>query len=120
MKLIITLGISILFFGASFAQQVDSRLLERYSDIQLESMQQENPQEFALQMYALDNAVYFSEVPKGKTSGLQKISLTSATPTHISLGLEIEDENQYFLVDGEDRMLVIKSRWVLNSEMKKK
>ena len=38
----------------------------------------------------------------------------------IDLGLEIQGQNQYFQISGDDRLLVIKSKVVLNYEMQKK
>jgi len=120
MKLITTLSFSILFWSIGISQQIDSRLLQRYTEIQLSNIQLENPEEYALLNYALDNAVYFSDLPKEKSKDLQEISLPNAEPTFINLGLDLKDKNQYFIVREQNKLLVVKSRWVLNEEMKKK
>ena len=102
------------------SQQIDSRLLQRYSEVQLVNLQQDNPDEYALLDYALDNAVYYAEVPAEKQIDVQEISLPNGEATFINLGLNIEEENQYFKIAGENRLLIVKSRWVLNHEMNKK
>ena len=103
--------------SVGISQQIDSRLLQRYSETQLENIRLEQPEEYALLNYALDNAVYFSEIPDEKKVDLPEVSLPNTEPTFIDLGLEIKDENQYFVVSGQNKMLIVKSRWVLNHEM---
>ena len=40
-------------------------------------------------------------------------------PTFDDLGLDIINSNQYFKIEGTDKMLVVKSIWVLDNELGK-
>ena len=118
MKLISTLCF-LLFFCVSFSQEVDSRLLDRFSRTELIELQNSDPNEYALITYALDNAIYFSNGTNPKSVGLKVIQRPSPNATYIDLGLTILDQNQYFKIEGEESILVVKSKWVLNHEMGK-
>jgi len=120
MKLLTTLSF-LLFFGAvSFSQQIDERLLEKYTATELNLMIENSPNDYALLNYALDNAMYVAEGSNPKAVGLETINAPSEGSTFLDLGLEIKEENQYFKISGEDKILVVKSKWVLNHEMQKK
>ena len=120
MKLITTLCFSLLFSVISFSQDIDKRLLEKYSEAELNEMIENSPNEYALLDYALDNAIYFATTSASKGQTLETIDLPAEGATFIDLGIEIKDQNQYFRINGEDKLLVVKSKWVLNHEMQKK
>jgi hypothetical protein len=120
MKIITTIGFSFLFCGAVFSQDLDKRLLTKYTSSELTTMMEVNPEKYAMLDYALDNAIYFSEIPNEKNQNFETIQLSNDSATFIELGLEIKDQNQYFKVVGENRLLVVKSMLVLNYEMNKK
>jgi hypothetical protein len=100
------------------AQQIDDRLLVRFSTDQLENMKKTQPDELDLLSYALDHALYISDAPEGKNHDLSEIS-NIEEKNFLELGLEIKDTNQYFRITGTNNVLVVKSRWVLNHEMNK-
>lgn len=118
MKLLTTIGFSILFGSAVFSQNLDSRLLEKYTENQLKEMQTNNPGNYNLLVYALDNAITYATYD-GSKGDFETIS-ADENSTFISLGLEIQEQNQYFKLAGEDKLLVVKSKWVLTHEMEKK
>ena len=120
MKLITTLCFSLFFGVVSFSQEIDERLLTKYTTTELNEMIENSPSEYALLDYALDNAIYIADGANPKSSDLETISLPSNGSTFVDLGLEIKDQNQYFQISGEDKILVVKSKWVLNHEMQKK
>ncbi len=120
MKLITTLCFSFFLGAASFSQEIDQRLLSKYTSTELNEMMESSPKEYALLDYALDNAIYFSKGIGEKTNQLQTISMPTEGANFIDLGLEIQGQNQYFQISGDDRLLVIKSKVVLNYEMQKK
>ena len=108
-------------YGAVHAQQVDERLLTKYSQSDLTSMIENNPDEYKMLAYALDNAIYVAPYSNIKGHTLETIVVDSeALPTFADLQLDIKPENQYFKIQGEEKILVIKSTWVLNHEMTKK
>lgn len=120
MKLITTLCFSLFLGAVSFSQEIDQRLLSKYTSIELNEMLESAPEDYALLNYALDNAIYFSKGTGEKANQLQTISMPAEGANFIDLGLEIQDQNQYFQIAGDDRLLVVKSRIVLNYEMQKK
>lgn len=107
---------------AAYSQSADTRLSKVYSSEELTQLQNENPAKIKMLTYALDHACYFSEIPEGKKIDLPSIELTNSTtvPCFAELGLKIEEQNQYFRVSGSNKMLVVKSEWVLNYELEKK
>jgi hypothetical protein len=73
-------------------------------------------------VYALDHAYYITVRPSGKTEGIeQERALVIGNDSNfISLGLDILNRNQYIPLSGTDKMLVVKSEWVLMNELKTK
>lgn len=120
MKFLTTFIFSLLLFGSVFSQELDTRLLEKYSETELTEMQSNSPQEFTLLNYALDNAIYYADYPEEKGGTFQSIAEPEAGATFLSLGLKIKDQNQYFRIESSRKLLVVKSTLVLTYEMKNK
>jgi hypothetical protein len=120
MKLITTLCFSCLFSLLSFSQDIDTRLLTKYTEAELNEMIENSPNDYALLDYALDHAIYYANGSGDKGVTLTTIAMPSEGATFVDLGLEITDTNQYFQIEGDDRLLVVKSRIVLTYEMQKK
>lgn len=116
--------LSILFFvlfisSLSWAQEkMDKRLLERYSQSELSKLKQNNLEEFKILNYALDNGMYIANYSAEKGDVFPEIDRPKKSDTFIDLNLEILEENQYFKIKGEDKMLIVKSKWLLKNEMK--
>lgn len=107
--------------GSAFAQEIDDRLLSKYSQKELQKMIDTDADQYNLLDYALDNALYVANYDSSKGGDFETILVDpSDLPTFIELGLEITDRNQYFRISGEEKLLVVKSAVVLNYEMKKK
>ncbi len=117
-KLLPTILFSLLALSFVSAQQIDDRLLVRFSPDQLEEMKKTQPGEVDLLTYALDHALYISDAPEGKNADLSEIS-NIEEKNFLELGLEINDTNQYIRIMGTNKVLIVKSRWVLNHEMNK-
>ncbi len=109
-------------FGRLSAQNIDSRLLQRYSETDLAVLRNETPEKYNLLVYALDHALYTTALPSGKIEGLDtpRSLQYGETTNFLDLGLEILTRNQYIPLLGTDKMLVVKSEWVLLNEMKTK
>ena len=119
MKTTFILLLSILFSSISFSQEFDKRLEKAYTSSQLTTMQKENPAQLNMLNYALDNALYVIDMPKEKMSEIQK-TITydlKKKATFLELGLTIQKENQYFKINGLDKVLVVKSEWMLLNEL---
>jgi hypothetical protein len=73
-------------------------------------------------VHALDNGMYVTSRPAGKSEALDReIVFDLGTPKNfVEMGFEILNRNQYFPITGTDKMLVLKSEWVLLNELKNK
>jgi hypothetical protein len=123
MKKLILLFLFFTFFSKiSFSQIVDQRLEKKYSKQEINKMIQDDPYKYHFLVYALDNACYTIDQPKDKNlSEFTQISLDVKSPLNfLDIGLEIKDQNQYFIIKGTNKLLVVKSNWVLNHELKTK
>lgn len=116
MKIIATIGFTLLMSGAVMSQEIDERLLVKYDQKELAEMQTSNPSKLEMLVYALDNAIYFANYDYQK-GDLNEINYSDENATFLDLGLEITNQNQYFKVPGNAKVLVVKSEWVLNHEM---
>lgn len=120
MKTTFILLLSMLISSVSFSQDFDKRLEKLYSVEELTAMQKENPSKIITLNYAIDNAVYTSDLPLEKKSEFTK-SINydfKKKPNFIELGLKIENQSQYFRINGTNKILVIKSEYLLNYELK--
>jgi hypothetical protein len=102
------------------AQQVDSRLSNYFSAAEIEQFAQKDNYLNVLS-YALDNGLYVIDVPKGKELGeLKSIKFDEKKPVNfLDLGLQIETDTQVFKIEGTERLLLLKSEWMLNYELSK-
>jgi hypothetical protein len=120
MKTAFILLFSVLISSFSYSQDYDKRLEKLYSVEELTAMQKENPAKIVVLNYALDNAVYTLDLPLEKKSDFtESINYDfKKKPNFIELGLKIENQNQYFKINGSEKILVIKSEYLLNYELK--
>ena len=116
MKLFFSVFMGVTLSFISFSQAVDSRLLGRYSLKELTEMYNTDSQTYRLLDYALDHAVYLTDIPTRKNVELESIDISNKELNFVGLGLDIKEVNQYFKVLGRNKMLVVKSRYVLNQE----
>jgi hypothetical protein len=115
MKIFTTLLMGVFCSFLSFSQEVDSRLLDRYAPEELTEMYTNNQQEYKLLVYALDNAVYLTDIPEGKNTDFETIDISGSELNFVALGLGLKETTQYFLVEGERKLLVVLSRGVLEA-----
>lgn len=121
MKLLSSLLFVVLFSGNLWSQEkIDQRLLKIYSETELTQMLQSSPEEYQILVYGLDNAIYYTNYPDEKSPELATMDRPKDNATFLDLGLELKDVNQYFKLNGENQVLVVKSKWVLNHELNKK
>jgi hypothetical protein len=121
MKLLLNSLLTLFLLSASWAhsqEKIDKRLLIRYSESELTQMLENNPEEYKILTYALDNGMYIGNYSKEKGSALTEIDRPSKNQTYIDLNFEISDQNQYYKIKGEDKVLVVKSKNVLMNELK--
>lgn len=66
--------------------------------------------------YGIQYAIYYADLPSDKNIQLKMIDETQ-TVNYTDLGLKITNENQYFRVKGSNKILVVKSLYVLKNEL---
>lgn len=122
MKQLLFICLTLLTSSFVFSQDYDNRLLKSYSADELTQIQADSPADMKVLVYGIENACYFSEYPKGKEMpGMLTIKISGdKIPCYTDLGLKIQDQNQYFKIEGTTKMLVVKSMWVLNHELQNK
>jgi hypothetical protein len=122
MKNIIILSVCFLLHVFAFSQETDSRLIKSYTQKEVMDFKTNKPEYYRMLVYALDNACYITSVPEGKEfkeDGIVSIDPKS-NPSFIEIGTRIKNQNQYFLIKNTNKMLVVKSEWVLNNELTRK
>ena len=120
MKILLTSTLILIACSASIAQDFDKRLLERFSTDELTDLATKDNAKLAMLNYALDNAISYVTFSKKKTVELSSIDMPEENATFVSLGFEIENQNQFFKINGSDKVLVIKSTYLLENELKNK
>jgi hypothetical protein len=122
MKLSLTI---ILFIGLCFSgrtQEKNTELLKSYTPHELDEIQQVSQEQYALLVYALDNGLYTTAYHPEKHSGLKKVSLDTdkKAPLFTDFHFKITETNQYFYWENRNKVVVIKSFWVLSHEKNSK
>jgi hypothetical protein len=121
--------IAICFFclgSYSLAQTKDEKIARLYSVEQLSYLKVNDLKEYNLLSHALENGTYVTKAPEGKTEGFtQSINWSlSEKPSLLELsdqyGIKLENFNQYIRINGTDKMVVVKSRIVLENELSTK
>jgi len=122
MKHFFILSLALVMNSQAFSQEIDSRLSKKYTQQELLNMKENSPSEYNFLVYALDNACYVTDLPTGKEDALDgSISVDlSKEFTFLDLDLQIKNSNQYLKINGTNKMLVVKSEWVLNNELNTK
>ncbi len=119
MKLLLVSLFVSAFALSSEAQSYDSRLAKLYSAEELNALSSENPEKIFVLNYALDHALNIVDLPKGKEAKLNgeiAYDLTT-TPDLSTTGLKISESNQYYKITGTNKVLMVKSFFVLSQEM---
>ncbi|MES2589661.1 MAG: hypothetical protein V4622_11830 [Bacteroidota bacterium] len=101
----------------TYSQEIDKRLLPKFSEKELFEMQKNDPKEYTFLVNALDKAVFIGEIPDKKDikfDGVLKIN-PNEVHTFISLGKEITDSYQYYKIKGTTKMLGILPRFALDN-----
>tara|TARA_B100001287_G_scaffold778_2_gene610 strand:+ start:137 stop:502 length:366 start_codon:yes stop_codon:yes gene_type:complete len=94
-------------------------LLKSYTSQELNELKEKRPDHYELLSYALNNAVYFGSYDASKHNELPKIQGLNESKNFSDYGLKIEDINQYFYCPEINKVMVVKSFWVLKHEKEK-
>jgi hypothetical protein len=119
MKLLSSVVFFLLVSSVTWSQEkIDKRLLAKYSVEELKAIESENPNDLKIMNYALDNGMYIANYSEQKGDVFVEIDAPKKNQTYIDLNFQILDQNQYFKIKGDDKLLVIKSKGVLMNELK--
>lgn len=115
-----------MFAAPVFAQTNDNDLLVKFSSDEIENLKNNNVEEYQFLKHCVKNAFYLNPIPTEKmTSGQTRIgSITIKDIDNINffeLNVElIQDDYQFFAIQGTDKMLVVKSKDHIVKELNKK
>ncbi len=107
----------VFYIGNSLSQNFNKELLKSYSQTELNSF---SSAEILMLEYALENACYFTPIPDGKTVDFPELEIKKNTVQFTDLGIKITDKTQYFIVKNQNKLLVVKSNYILHLEIKNK
>jgi len=105
--------------GFSQEKEINPQLLSVYTETELNQMIQNDHDKYDLLVYAIDNGIYTTTYPKGKKVE-NSISVPVGDFNFLDLNLKIQETNQYFRINGIEKVVVVKSFFVLNNEIKTK
>jgi len=104
----------------AISQTIDKRLLASYTQSELLDLKNVKASNYEMLIYAIDHSIYVSDIPEGKDVSLTEIDYKE-NQSYLDLGLIIKKENQYFKIKNqENKMLIVKSEWVLLNELNTK
>jgi uncharacterized protein YkuJ len=114
--------ILLVFTQQILAQKASPALLKSYSKTELQSFEQDGQGTINVLNYAVDHACYTVMIPEGKDiSQFSTINLKSKKDIRFTdYQLQIKDRTQYFKIEGNNELLVVKSINVLRLEMQNK
>jgi hypothetical protein len=120
---ITSFSLVLLCTNSLFAQKQtaqEKELLKVYAKSELSELKKDGDK-YAVLCYAIDHAIYMIDAPKDKdVSAFPEIVINKdELPTFTDLTIKISDRSQYFRVAGQNKLLIVKSMYVLQLEMKK-
>ena len=108
----------ILIFCSCFHAFSQSALLDSYTQSELDELKQVNIADYELLSYAIENALEFGEYFDSKHSNLEHVN-NDISPEIVSFtdfGFKIKDQNQYYFWEDQQKIIIVKSFWVLRNE----
>jgi hypothetical protein len=125
LKTYLSLALLLLVSSTYFSQaKHHPQLYKKYSSVELKEMEKSNPGELAFLNEFMSTGFYVTDFPQEKQgateiNGARKIENLSSIDFY-SLNIPIKDEEwQYYMILGTDKLLVVKSRNYVMNEMKK-
>lgn len=116
-KTVLSVGF-FLFLGLSYGQQTTKKPVKQISVDQKAPLLTKE-----MEQYAIANGSYIVTAVKKEQpiEYVGEISMEIAKKVNpADMGIKITDNDQYYKITGTDQMLVVKSTWALDGEMKMK
>lgn len=110
----------ILIFCSCFHAFSQSALLDSYTQSELNELKQVNIADYELLSYAIENALEFGEYFESKHSNLEHVNndISPETASFTDFGFKIKNQNQYYVWENQQKIIIVKSFWVLRNEQK--
>lgn len=121
-QIIVFTSVSLLSSLGFSQEKFDQRLLEKYNVEQLSKMQTESPADLEFLTFCLDNAFYIAKHDPAKDNkDLIRIKIADINNINFaSLGIDLQEKSyQYFLIEGLDQLLVLRSIEHIKKDMNK-
>ncbi|MBT6438349.1 MAG: hypothetical protein HOK72_01500 [Flavobacteriales bacterium] len=121
-QIIVFTSISLLSSLGFSQEKFDQRLLEKYNVEQLSKMQTESPADLEFLTFCLDNAFYIAKHDPAKDNkDLIRIKIADINNINFaSLGIDLQEKSyQYFLIEGLNQLLVLRSIEHIKKDMNK-
>ena len=112
----------ILIFCSCFHAFSQSALLDSYTQSELDELKQVNIADYELLSYAIENALEFGEYFDSKHSNLEHVNndIPPETASFTDFRFKIKNQNQYYVWENQQKIIIVKSFWVLRNEQKTK
>ncbi len=110
----------ILIFCSCFHAFSQSALLDSYTQSELNELKQVNIADYELLSYAIENALEFGEYFESKHSNLEHVNndISPETASFTDFRFKIKNQNQYYVWENQQKIIIVKSFWVLRNEQK--
>jgi len=110
----------ILIFCSCFHAFSQSALLDSYTQSELDELKQVNIADYELLSYAIENALEFGEYFDSKHSNLEHVNndIPPETASFTDFRFKIKNQNQYYVWENQQKIIIVKSFWVLRNEQK--
>ena len=107
-----------LFFCSCFHTFCQSNLLNSYTQSELDELKKVNAANYELLSYAMENALEFGEYYDSKHADLEYVhnDLSPQAVSFTDFGFKIKDQNQYYFWEDQQKIIIVKSFWVLRNE----
>lgn len=110
MKKLFSLIIFSMLLSVGFSQSHDSRLLQKFSESELDVLKTNEPEEYQFLNTALEKAIFIGEIPSQKEKDISFDGELDIDPesehNFISLGIDIKENHyQYFKITGTNKMV---------------
>lgn len=119
-KILLSVLTCIAISQISFSQDIDSRLLVKYTKQELQKLQKNNPEEYKYLLNVVEYGMFISEIPTEKEKSIVFDGELKINPndkhTVFSLGLKITDNYQYYRIANTNQMVAVYPKFYLEQK----
>ena len=118
MKKLFSIFLFLILTTLGYSQNSEELLLNSYSKQELEVIKTTEPEKYDLLLYAIDHGTYLGIFDSEKHGQLKLKELPDLTekPSFTDMQVKIMPYNQYFYAPKMNKIVIVKSEWVLKNE----